>query len=258
MPGSVSNRSWSISRRVSPGLVSIQFAWHVCGSGTLRFKTRQSAQEREVEIIITSQSSMRGNWYARCLTRDVPNAVTAKPNSSACGKWREVLIRLFSRQVQFDGPVRTQPLLVGVFLAIVSLSLSLVSRAEESLVPSALLGFEESSTHGGFPSVNRFALGVTLKLPVSVDDGERAGKLSGFGHWGLSYYSRYLERPLRQSFKIPFLHRRGQPDSGAISLGKLAAGYGQMFAEDSVLARNRNGTVLEEPSFLFLKATFRF
>lgn len=134
----------------------------------------------------------------------------------------------------------------------------MVAQAEESQVPSPLIGFEKASAHESSPAANRFALGITLKLSATTVEDSRVSRLGDLGHWGLGYYARFLERPLNPSFRIPFFHRRGQTSSGALMLGKLGAGYGQVFTEDSVLARNRNGTLLEEPSFLFLKATFRF
>jgi hypothetical protein len=47
-------------------------------------------------------------------------------------------------------------------------------------------------------------------------------------------------------------------NTGALALGRLQAGYGRIFADNSVIACGRNGTAWEEKSCFYLKTCFRF
>ena len=50
----------------------------------------------------------------------------------------------------------------------------------------------------------------------------------------------------------------GQPGNGYYGFLNFQAGYGQGFSPDSETVRGRNGTGLEEPSFIFLKRIVKF
>ncbi len=77
-------------------------------------------------------------------------------------------------------------------------------------------------------------------------------------------------KPARQSFPglvlVPPQARMGffesllsgQPGNGYFGILNFQVGYGQGFSPDSDIVRGRNGTGLEEPSYVFLKRIVRF
>lgn len=71
------------------------------------------------------------------------------------------------------------------------------------------------------------------------------------------HFVRYLNQRGAFGDRFPF-RQRSQPEENALGLGKLRAGYGMIFRDDSLLVRGRNGTAWEEPGCLYVKATFRF
>jgi len=84
----------------------------------------------------------------------------------------------------------------------------------------------------------------------------KASADSSFG--GDCVFVRYLERRAGVKRTFPLLDERLLGNGGTLALGKLQAGYGTIFDDDSVITRGRNGTAWEETSFLFVKASFRF
>jgi hypothetical protein len=80
----------------------------------------------------------------------------------------------------------------------------------------------------------------------------------GFSLEGGSVIVRYLERRLGAGCTFPLLDKCHLGDGGTLAVGKLHAGYGAIFDDDSVITRGRNGTAWEETSFLFVKVSFRF
>jgi hypothetical protein len=73
-----------------------------------------------------------------------------------------------------------------------------------------------------------------------------------------SIFVRYLNRMTGTSRNLPFLREPSAGSSGGLGFGKLQAGYGRIFTDDSVITRGRNGTAWEEGSCFYLKTSFRF
>lgn len=70
--------------------------------------------------------------------------------------------------------------------------------------------------------------------------------------------TRYLGREARPENSLSLFASQLRGEDDADSTPKLRVGYGRIFRDDSVISRGRNGTGWEEPSLLYLKATFRF
>jgi len=68
----------------------------------------------------------------------------------------------------------------------------------------------------------------------------------------------YLECPTDARGGFAFLDALPVGKGGVLAFGKLRAGYGRIFPDNSILSRGQNGTAWEEQSFFYLKASFRF
>ncbi len=84
----------------------------------------------------------------------------------------------------------------------------------------------------------------------------KASADSSFGD--TSIFVRYLERRAGAGRTFPLRDERLLGNGGTLTIGKLQAGYGAIFNDDSVITRGRNGTAWEETSCLYVKASFRF
>lgn len=83
-----------------------------------------------------------------------------------------------------------------------------------------------------------------ISQPVGAEDGDR--------------FVRFLDEPPETEAKFLFFHADPTGADRSIAVGKLRGGYGQIFRDDSLVVRTSNGTAWEEPSWLYVKATFRF
>jgi len=73
-----------------------------------------------------------------------------------------------------------------------------------------------------------------------------------------SHFVRYLDRRAAPETKSWFRWGHHPGDDNTLALGKLRAGYGRIYRDDSLTVRGRNGTAWEEPTTLFMKVSFRF
>jgi hypothetical protein len=69
---------------------------------------------------------------------------------------------------------------------------------------------------------------------------------------------RYLDRLTGEGCNFPFLREPSPGSGGVFAFGRLQAGYGRIFTDDSVITRRRNGTAREDQSWFYLKTSFRF
>lgn len=83
-----------------------------------------------------------------------------------------------------------------------------------------------------------------ISQPVVAEDGDR--------------FVRFLDEPPATESKFLFFRTDPTGADRTIAVGKLRGGYGQIFRDDSLLVRTSNGTASEEPSCLYVKATFGF
>lgn len=70
--------------------------------------------------------------------------------------------------------------------------------------------------------------------------------------------ARHLERRTRDEGDVASSQWSDSEGGSLITLGKIQAGYGEIFKGESTALRGHNGTAWEEPSVVFLKASFRF
>jgi len=72
------------------------------------------------------------------------------------------------------------------------------------------------------------------------------------------FLARHLNRNDDAERTYPFLGELSEEHTRPLALGRLRAGYGRVFRDNSVLFCGRNGTAWEEPSCFYVKASFRF
>ena len=149
-------------------------------------------------------------------------------------------------------PVRLQ------WLSFLSLLLSgFVARGAETSPAALTLDPEQSPARTISLLSDNFSISVTLDVPP--DDSSELLSGNSIGYRRVSVASiRYLADPEETSNKLLHFSKRLQPGISSLTWGNLQAGYGRIFADDSVITRGNNGTAWEEPGCLYLKTRFRF
>ena len=131
-----------------------------------------------------------------------------------------------------------------------------VARGEETSLAALTLDSEQSPTRSTSLLSDNFSISVTLDLPP--DDSSEWDSGSSIGYHRVSAASiRHLADPEETTNKLVHFRKRLQPGITSLAWGNFQAGYGRIFADDSI-TRGSNGTAWEEPGCLYLKTRFRF
>lgn len=103
----------------------------------------------------------------------------------------------------------------------------------------------------------RFSLEITQR-PSEVDATQPAVDFaSSVGSVRIGSLVRELPGA-DQDFVTHWLTRSGLLHKGALAIGNLRVGYGELFRAETVIETGRNGTRWEEPKYLFVKTCFAF
>jgi len=146
----------------------------------------------------------------------------------------------------------------GLCVALIAvLSCGTVRGGEQPATPSSLISYDKDVVHRG-SSDESFLLGINLKLSPSVTtEADSRHALTSLVDYA-SLFPTSLNPRQTQHKGIYLFHGFARLDDDGVTLGKLQAGYGRIFAGDSPFSERHNGTAFEEPGILYLKASFRF